>query len=501
MAVPYKGSGNNSYPYVTFAFVSTAYKPSFYWSNGTNSSYLPPVASFTATPSAGFIPLNVSLVSNSTGTISNYTWNMGDGSTAWGTTLSSTNHWYNVNGNYTVQLTVMGPYGQSNTTQNVTVGMAGSSVYSIAVSPSAGTTNTTFTGTLSPSTNVQAVRWYAIYPGQTTPADFYDATSTASSQKNLHYVLNGTTWYGWDTATGGFTNNKGTTFPNPVTLIPRYSGDIIVGCYVYTLDGLFYNPTTTLTAGAGQSLQKITFLAEDALSGSLVSPSTFNIKKLSTNTWTNGSEIRPGQIDVEHPAGTALYVQVVPPTGSGYSTGSLTYQVLDTTGYSQNKIVHLWKNSSTNVSLTTANLIVTKNSDFSPIKGASMTLSDGQSCTTNTVGACQFTLNNGSTYTSTVRATGYQTNQFYFMPTGADYSRAFMMVAIGATPTPYVTVPVVTATTIPGATTAIPTLNPARRQANVDSAADVWFTYAVGLSSLIFIAVIITIVRKMGGKK
>ena len=372
----------------------------------------------------------------------------------------------------------------------------------MTVTPQSGKFTDTFTGKLNPITNIQAIRWYAIYPGQSSPSDFYDSTSTTSSQKHLNYALLNSNWMGWDTAgTGGFTNNKGGTIPNPVSLIPRYSGQILVGCYVYLTDGTVQNPTITITVGENQALQTVTFLGEDSLTGSLVSPSSFNIKKLSTNTWTNSSEVRPGQIDVQYPTGSALYVEVMPPTGSGYSPGTLTYQVLDTPGYTQQKVIQLWKGSSTNVSTTTANLIVNKNSDFSPIKGASIVLSDGQSCITSSAGSCQLTLNNGTTtYYATVKATGYQTNQFYFLPTGASYSKAFQMVAIGATQTPYITVPpVVTGTGIPAGIT---TLNPTSRNQAVSNAGDIWFNGAVGLSALIFFAVLWNVIGKINfGKK
>lgn len=372
--------------------------------------------------------------------------------------------------------------------------------YNISVSPTSGKMTDGYTGTLDRTTGITAIRWYAIYPRQNTPSDFYDATSTASSQKNLNYALIGGNWMGWDTAgTGGFTNNKGGTLPNPVSLIPRYSGQILVGCYVYLTDGTFQSPTTMITVGDNQALQKITFHAEDALSGSHVSPTSFNIKKLSTNTWVNQSEVRPGQIDVQYPTGSILYIEAVPPTGSGYSLGTLTYQVLDTTGYTQNKVVQLWKGSSSNVSMTTANLIVNKNSDFSPIKGASIVLSDGQNCVTSAAGSCQFSLLNGTTtYYATVRATGYQTNQFYFLPVGASYSKAFQMVAIGATQTPYITVPPGGVVTTPAG---VVTLNPASRAQSVSNAGDIWFNGAVGLSSLIFLAVVWTIVEKFRRKR
>jgi hypothetical protein len=383
-------------------------------------------------------------------------------------------------------------------------GPPNTTAFNITVSPQSVPVSGTVTGTVIYPTDppINAIRWYAYYPGDTYPSDFYDSTSTASSQKHLNYAKNGSTWYGWDTAMGAYTNNKGTTMPNPVSLYPRYSGQVLVGCYIYCVDGTWHNPTTTIYVGEGQGLQNITFHAEAALTGMHISPAYFSIQNIGTGAWSNGSEIRAGQRDVQYPAGTVLHAEASV-AGSGYSTGVLNYQVQDYQGARQNGVIQMWTNTSTNLSQTTANLVVMKNVDFTPIQGANLVLSNGQSCYTSSSGACQFTLNNGTTtYTSTVTATGYQTNQFVFLPVGASYSKAFMLVAIGATPTPYITVP--PGGTPTGNSTGIPTLDPTARKQKVDNAADIWYNNLYFLSMLLFIATVYTIMQKsgfMGGGK
>lgn len=67
----------------------------------------PPTASFTASPTSGEAPLEVSFdasgSSDSNGNITSYSWNFGDGSSGSGKT---TNHTFDSSGNYTVELTV-----------------------------------------------------------------------------------------------------------------------------------------------------------------------------------------------------------------------------------------------------------------------------------------------------------------------------------------------------------------------------------------------------------
>jgi PKD repeat protein len=69
-----------------------------------------PVASFTGTPTSGLQPLTVTFTDTSTGTITNRSWNFGDGSVS-NTTVTTVAHTYNAAGTNTVVLTVTGPVG------------------------------------------------------------------------------------------------------------------------------------------------------------------------------------------------------------------------------------------------------------------------------------------------------------------------------------------------------------------------------------------------------
>lgn len=75
--------------------------------NGTESA-LPPTAAFVGTPTTGNAPLNVAFTDQSTGTVSSWAWDFGDGGTS---TSQNPSHTYTAAGTYTVQLAVSGGAG------------------------------------------------------------------------------------------------------------------------------------------------------------------------------------------------------------------------------------------------------------------------------------------------------------------------------------------------------------------------------------------------------
>jgi PKD repeat protein len=77
---------------------------------------VPPSANFTASPTNGPAPLNVTFTDTSTGSITNRYWNFGDGGTT-NTVAANVTHVYASAGTNTVQLIVSGPAGTSTNTQ------------------------------------------------------------------------------------------------------------------------------------------------------------------------------------------------------------------------------------------------------------------------------------------------------------------------------------------------------------------------------------------------
>ncbi len=73
-----------------------------------------PVADFSATPLSGTNPLDVSFTNQSTGVVSSYSWDFGDGGSS---TQANPGHSYTTAGQYTVKLTVSGPGGSNSKTR------------------------------------------------------------------------------------------------------------------------------------------------------------------------------------------------------------------------------------------------------------------------------------------------------------------------------------------------------------------------------------------------
>jgi PKD repeat protein len=88
----------------------------FYRVQLLTTSQLIPNAAFSASPTIGAPPLQVTFTDISSGYITNHFWNFGDGTTT-NTAISSVTHTYAVAGSNTVSLTVSGPFGQSTQTR------------------------------------------------------------------------------------------------------------------------------------------------------------------------------------------------------------------------------------------------------------------------------------------------------------------------------------------------------------------------------------------------
>lgn len=146
----------------------------------SQSSYSAPVANFTCDVMTGIAPLTVNFTSTSTGTITAFLWDFGDGGTS---TIQNPSHLFSNAGNYTVILTVTGPGGSNSMSKTITVTQSSSStpVASFTTDVSSGAAPLTVNFTSTSTGNITSYSW-----------SFGDGgTSTAQNPSHTYYS-NGT---------------------------------------------------------------------------------------------------------------------------------------------------------------------------------------------------------------------------------------------------------------------------------------------------------------------
>ncbi|HEX2907776.1 MAG TPA: PKD domain-containing protein, partial [Phototrophicaceae bacterium] len=144
-----------------------------------NAATAAPVASFMANPTTGYAPLNVTFTSTSTGSITAYAWNFGDGGTS---NQANATHSYASAGTYTVSLTVTGPGGSNTASTTIIVNaVPAAPVASFTANPVTGNAplNVTFTNTSTGSITTYA--W-----------NFGDGSTSAQANPTHSYVSGGT---------------------------------------------------------------------------------------------------------------------------------------------------------------------------------------------------------------------------------------------------------------------------------------------------------------------
>ena len=158
--------------------------------------YQAPVAGFIATPASGSTPLTVSFSNTTTGAVSSYQWNFGDGTTGSGVNES---HTYTAPGSYSVSLTATGPSGLTSTVTQpnvITVGAPSTlPVAGFTVSPSSGVAplSVSFTNA---SINATSYQWNfgdgtsgaEVNPIKTFGIGTYTVTLTASNANGSNAV-------------------------------------------------------------------------------------------------------------------------------------------------------------------------------------------------------------------------------------------------------------------------------------------------------------------------
>ncbi|MBD3297216.1 MAG: PKD domain-containing protein, partial [candidate division Zixibacteria bacterium] len=94
-----------------------------------------PVAAFSGTPTSGCAPLDVTFTDESTGDITSWSWDFGDGGTS---TAQNPSHTYNSAGTYTVALIVTGPGGSDTETKTDYITVSAPPTAEFSGSPTSG---------------------------------------------------------------------------------------------------------------------------------------------------------------------------------------------------------------------------------------------------------------------------------------------------------------------------------------------------------------------------
>ena len=111
----YSNAGNYSVTLSASNAAGTSTKTRANYIKVTGTSLQTPTAAFSASPTSGNTPLNVTFTDSSTGTPTAWNWNLGDGTKFYTTELRI--HTYSTAGDYTVTLTVSNSAGNNTTTK------------------------------------------------------------------------------------------------------------------------------------------------------------------------------------------------------------------------------------------------------------------------------------------------------------------------------------------------------------------------------------------------
>ena len=192
----------------------------------TFTSASAPVAAISGTATSGTAPLSVTFADASTGGITNWVWNFGDGQLYTNTVSSTPSHTYTSSGSYNVSLTVSGPRSSSPSTSSKTSFVVVSSGVAAPVAAFSGTPtngfaplNVIFTDT---STGT-ITNWFWSF------GDGHTFNNTVSSTATNTYATNGSYSVSLTVTGPGGTNTSTQTGYVVASVIPKLSSLFVSG--------------------------------------------------------------------------------------------------------------------------------------------------------------------------------------------------------------------------------------------------------------------------------
>ncbi|HEY8701122.1 MAG TPA: PKD domain-containing protein [Arthrobacter sp.] len=174
-----------------------------------------PVASFTATPTSGTVPLNVSFADTSTGSPTSWAWDFGDGGSS---AAQNPTHSYAAAGTYTAKLTATNGTGSNSASTTITVNPATTAAGVTVVG-----SGTTYAGTATGTVTINA-------PAGTAAGDVLVASITGDLNPNMASVP-----VGWTPIVNGLGINSSSTSGARVFVYYHVVGASDPASYTWTL--------------------------------------------------------------------------------------------------------------------------------------------------------------------------------------------------------------------------------------------------------------------------
>ena len=221
------------------------------------------VADFTASPTARKKPLAVQFTDQSTGDISGWKWNFGDGAAD---TAQNPSHTYTTKGNYTVSLAVSGSYGaDTKTIRNyITVTDKEASRITLSLSPSEITfgESLSLTGQISPAIQEDVLLAFRNQNGGTDTATVESGTDGSFSLKN-YFPSSGGSWEASASWAGNDDYEDAESNPVPFAVDPA-KVELTIAPSLSTLQtGKTVDITGTVTVTPDNNMTREKFLDEE----------------------------------------------------------------------------------------------------------------------------------------------------------------------------------------------------------------------------------------------
>ncbi len=256
----------------------------------TKSAYIhvtapqPPVASFSGTPTNGCAPLDVVFTDSSTGDITSWAWDFGDGGTS---TLQNPSYNYANPGSYDVTLTVTGPGGNDVSSQPSYITVGAAPVAAFTATPTTGTAPVSVTFSDQSTGSPTAWAW-----------DFGDG-NTDTVQNPTHTYSTGGSFTASLIATnscGSDTTSQVITIDTPLAPVADFSADLTSGCG--PLDVVFTDLSTgNITSWAWDFGDGGTSTLQNP-SYNYANPGSYDVTLTVTGPGGNSINSKPGYITV-----------------------------------------------------------------------------------------------------------------------------------------------------------------------------------------------------------